>query len=197
MHHVKNDKRSISSAQYIYKALAELLKHQSYDTISVSQLCECANVSRATFYRNFDIVEDVLIWYGENLLRRLSREYFTNIKLQENIRFNRFAMMCGLHEADYIEMLTNAHKLHLLQNMLFKLLDNVPLNVDQSVPNPYLKYALGAKIGAFFGVISCWITTGKKESLHSLMGKLDEIDEIAKDLTIDRRYLEKSRLPRR
>lgn len=192
MYHVKNDKRSLTSAEYIYQALAFLLKNHDYETISVSKLCEQANVSRATFYRNFDIIEDVLAWRGEKLITNIFYEYFSNPILQETVYFNRFAMACGLKESDYIEALSRANKSYVLQDRLFYLLDNVPLNVDTSIPNPYLKYALAAKIGAFFGTIHCWIVTGKKESLNDLLNNLDEVDRIARNLSIDTRYISKT-----
>ena len=79
MHHVKNDKRSQTSANAIYEALLKLLKSNSFDTITVSSICEASNISRATFYRNFDILEDVLAWYGDLLIRKLIANYFKKV----------------------------------------------------------------------------------------------------------------------
>lgn len=73
--------------------------------------------------------------------------------------------------------------------MLFHLLNNAPLNVDTNSSNPYIKYALASKIGAFFATIHCWIISDKQENLHDLLSNLDQIDEIASTISIDTRYL--------
>ena len=191
MHHVKQDKRSQSSANNIYQGLVRLLKHRPYESISISTLCEEANISRATFYRNFDIIEDVLTWYAEKLLRSIFVEYFSTPSIYENMRFNRFALTRGLQESEYIETIAKADKYYLLQNMLFQLLEKVPLNMESSVHGNALKYGLSAKIGSFFGVISCWISEGKKESIPELLKKLDEIDHVRKNISVDYEFLKK------
>lgn len=62
MFHIKNDKRSQSSAQAIYQGLISLSKQRPFNSITVSAICEESKVSRATFYRNFDIIEDIFMW---------------------------------------------------------------------------------------------------------------------------------------
>ena len=183
MHHVKNDKRALASAQSIYQGLAKLLKTKSYETITVSAICEASNISRATFYRNFDIIEDVLSWYGENMVRNLLNEYYGNPKLQNSIKFSRYAMSYGLKEAEFLEILSTSNKLHLIEATVLKFLNLAPLNIDPS-QNPYVKYAISSKVGAFFAIIECWILSGKKESIEQLSNRLEEIEKLAHDTYI-------------
>ena len=60
MYHIKNDQRAIRSSQLLYEALANLMREKSFDTITVTDLVETAQVGRTTFYRNFDSIEDIL-----------------------------------------------------------------------------------------------------------------------------------------
>lgn len=176
MHHVKNDKRSQTSANAIYKTLIRLLQSKSFDSITVSSICEESNISRATFYRNFDIIEDVLVWYGDVLVHKLLTDYFNLPNSKKHIRFEHFAFTYALAEYQYIEALSNLNKMHLLEPIVFTVLETAPLNYDPN-ENPYIKYAICAKVSSFFGVINCWIRTGRKESVEDIQNNIMEIDK--------------------
>ena len=51
---IKDNKRHQETLQQIYAAFAALLRDQELNNISVTELCEMANVDRSTFYANFD-----------------------------------------------------------------------------------------------------------------------------------------------
>ena len=173
MYHVKNDNRSQTSANAIYEALLKLLKSNSFDTITVSSICEVSNISRATFYRNFDILEDVLAWYGDLLIRKLIANYF---KLPNNERptFSNYALGLAFDDVEYIEVLSKTNKMHLIEPYVLTVLESVPLTYDIN-ESPYIKYAIHAKVAAFFSIINCWIVSGKKESIEELQNNLYEI----------------------
>ncbi len=56
----KTDRRTLYTINTIKDALLELKKDLPYDKISVKQLCEKAEISRATFYLHFDGIDNVL-----------------------------------------------------------------------------------------------------------------------------------------
>ena len=45
----------------MYEALLKLLEEKSFSAISVSDITTEANVSRMSFYRNYNSIEDILI----------------------------------------------------------------------------------------------------------------------------------------
>lgn len=182
MYHVKKDRRSLTSAHAIYKGLATLLKSKSYDTITVSEICELADISRATFYRNFDIIEDVLSWYGEIQIRRIVNDYYSTPEANRK-PFMHFALSYALEEAEFVEILTSVNKLYLIELAVIRMLDIAPLDYDPS-KNPYTKYAISAKTGSFFGIIHCWIMTGKKESVDEMIAHMQEIEETASKIAV-------------
>lgn len=67
MYHIKKDKRVYQSANLICQGLAESLQEKSYEDISISQVCQATGVSRATFYRLFDTLDDVLLYQFDQL----------------------------------------------------------------------------------------------------------------------------------
>ena len=63
----KEDLRVIKTKEKLTKALVQLLKEKQIQNIKVSELCDLASVSRATFYNNFDTIDDVFVYYVTKL----------------------------------------------------------------------------------------------------------------------------------
>ena len=83
MFHIKNDKRSQSSSQAIYQGLISLSKQRPFNSITVSAICEESKVSRATFYRNFDIIEDIFMWRIDDISKDILDKYQRNSPLYD------------------------------------------------------------------------------------------------------------------
>ncbi len=60
MYHIVNDKRAKVSARLIYEGLLECLKKKPFNKITIRDIQESSGVGRATFYRHFDSLSDVL-----------------------------------------------------------------------------------------------------------------------------------------
>ena len=60
MYHIKQDKRARESAELICSAVLQLMEEKPFSRITVSDIHRVSTVSRSTFYRNFDQIEDVL-----------------------------------------------------------------------------------------------------------------------------------------
>ena len=63
--HVKNG---------MYEALLKLLEKKSFSAISVSDITTEANVSRMSFYRNYDRIEDILIEHLDSVVEQYKKE---------------------------------------------------------------------------------------------------------------------------
>lgn len=62
MYHVKEDRRQINSAKNIVTGLFEILEKKKLEDITISEVSEYVKVGRATFYRSFDNLNDVLYY---------------------------------------------------------------------------------------------------------------------------------------
>ena len=51
---MSNEGRNLYVVEHITDALLKLMKEQSFNDISISQICDEAGVGRASFYRNFE-----------------------------------------------------------------------------------------------------------------------------------------------
>ena len=64
--------RRTLTKRLIREAMLELLKKESIQNISVSELCQCAGINRTTFYNHYDGTYEVLAEIEENFLAELS-----------------------------------------------------------------------------------------------------------------------------
>ena len=60
MYHIKTDKRAEKSVELICTGLLACLEQKEFSQISISDIQRASTVSRSTFYRNFDSLDDVL-----------------------------------------------------------------------------------------------------------------------------------------
>ena len=56
----KISRTNIQVKQDMYKALLRLIRNKTFSSISVSDITSEAGVSRMSFYRNYNVIEDIL-----------------------------------------------------------------------------------------------------------------------------------------
>lgn len=78
MYHIPSDKRAQRSAEALCKGLLDCLEHKSYTDVTVQDLSEASGVSRATFYRLFDNIADVLMWKCDGIMTRMLEQIKRN-----------------------------------------------------------------------------------------------------------------------
>ena len=71
MYHIHSDKRVNQSVESIGKALHQLIAATPYRQISVTALAKEAGVSKATFYRSFDTIDDVLRYETDQAVEQM------------------------------------------------------------------------------------------------------------------------------
>ena len=64
-------KRNEAAQRAIGNALLQLLDEKTLNEISIKELCERARVSRPTFYRHFDAIDDVLGLFARDIFEHL------------------------------------------------------------------------------------------------------------------------------
>lgn len=71
---MNNLEKNTYAKKQIYKATIELLATKKIKDLTISELVEKAEVGRATFYRNFDSIKDVLAKHEEQLSKKFSED---------------------------------------------------------------------------------------------------------------------------
>ncbi len=73
----KDNKRHQETLQRIYTAFAALLRDQELNKISVTELCEVANVERGTFYANFEDIPALANSYAAEIEKQVATQPHT------------------------------------------------------------------------------------------------------------------------
>lgn len=68
------DRRSVRTRQLLMRAMLELMGSKRYDSISVQELAEQANVGRSTFYAHFAHKDDLIVDGARQLLARFDND---------------------------------------------------------------------------------------------------------------------------
>ncbi|WPQ68099.1 TetR-like C-terminal domain-containing protein [Weissella paramesenteroides] len=147
----------------IVNGLFSLLKVKSFSSIKITDLIQSAKVARASYYRNFDKIEDILIYYFQDLQR--DRRY----PLQGNPLQDKQDDLPGVQESFELIYAERERITLLLENGLsdyfYQLLSDRIISAAGDMPaNSTERYRLYVVIGTVFSILSEWLLSGAKES---------------------------------
>ena len=140
-------------------ALIEFAGHKDWSKVTVTELVEQAGVARASFYRNFASVED-LVEYG---IRQVTQHYHEGMpvgdingraRLEFKFRFyqEHAGLVMAFHHAK-------------AGTSLLDLITDCEIEARGDMPASSLsRYELYFSAGAFYNVLLCWLKSGMKES---------------------------------
>lgn len=75
MYHVSDDKRAQKSAELIWQGMEQCLQEKPFNKLRISDINQKSYVSRATFYRLFDSLQDVLIYECDRIYSQLAEAF--------------------------------------------------------------------------------------------------------------------------
>lgn len=75
MYHISNDKRAQKSAELIWQGMEQCLQEKPFQKLRISDINQKSYVSRATFYRLFDNLQDVLIYKCDQIYSQLAEAF--------------------------------------------------------------------------------------------------------------------------
>ena len=162
----KKDKRYISNARVkrsICDALFLLMREKDFSQITITELIETAGVARASFYRNFESKESIILFYLDQLHEESTAlipheedapVYITYEHLVTRFEFllkNKHALVCIYQHgfAPLFETLVNEYASYILGNM--------PVSSIERYRIPFIA-------GAVFHTMMEWLISDAKES---------------------------------
>lgn len=151
MYHIKEDKRAKASVELICDGLKRCLKEKSFESVTISDIQRVSGVSRSTFYRNFDRIEDVLALMCDRVfVEAFFRTWFRHQELIETI--------VGIDRGDMLYAS--------LRRCSEKLRPDIPALGDSAL----LDYLASIIASSMMGIMITWVERGKKESEEELKG---------------------------
>ncbi len=178
-----NDRRVIRTRRSLSKALVELIMEKHYDSITVQDVIDRADVGRSTFYTHFRDKEDLLMQDWEKAL-----DFFVRQFRWENIKEGQFVSIAQLfnHLKDFhpfYRALVKSSKVERLfrkgqryfAEVIEKKLDSIVIDkTNLSVPLPILSNYLAEEI---FSQLKWWLDNNMPHSA-------EQMDEIFHQLTM-------------
>lgn len=155
---VENNKRKKSSMEKIEKIFLQLIQKKNIEEISVSTICEKANLNRSTFYANYIDIYDLA----------------EKIKKDMEIEFAEFqiSMNSKTDEKGYLNMFRHIKENQIFFKTYFKL-ENISMSkpteyridlAEKYYDNKYIDYHIEFFRAGLNAVIKKWLAGGCKES---------------------------------
>jgi AcrR family transcriptional regulator len=180
LYHIKNDRRAKRSAETIYKALVKLMGEKRFADIRVTDLVEQAQLARATFYRSFDVQEDVLRWRCDQMLEELF-SYMTRFARSQPGTGSASLLKPLLRffylDSRIVEVLIEAERTDLLQGALQERFERLgPRAVAVfNVPEDYVRYWWALRAASTVSVLVQWVKGGKRQAPDDLADGIAEL----------------------
>ena len=175
MYHIKKDKRAIRSAELVQKGLVQCLKKKDFSEITVSDIQRESSVSRATFYRLFDNLIDVL-YYQCDMLATTMEENYTNQTSATFTGFIQYSLSFWFDNHDFLEALFKSNNIYILQAVMtdhshfFK-----GFFSENKIPEAEIAYLIPIATSMLSSILMTWIKNGKKESLEDIYKLLEGV----------------------
>ncbi|MGM0240411.1 TetR/AcrR family transcriptional regulator [Enterococcus sp. AZ103] len=161
---MKKNKQISQSKMWLWQALYNLMEEQTYESITIKQIAEKAQLDRRTFYRHYRSKKDII----HDHLTQLLLVHFQEIKNlgitdEEKIICQHFYFL-----KDQWQLLQILKKNDLFDFLLtsFTSYNHLFESVFQSSDFPINKqpYQLAFKAGGFLNAVSQWLEQAKPES---------------------------------
>ena len=169
MYHIIKDKRSIQSSKWIYASLTALMLEKKYTNITITDVAEKAIISRSTFYRSFDSLDDVLRLKCDTCFNELYIYLLKYYKAnsfsakEEKMVFLKPFLRYWYVDSSIIEFLILANKLDIFNESfknMFKLF-SPNLNKSHAIIANHLDYYIAVRSGVAINVLLQWIRNGQ------------------------------------
>ena len=174
------DKRKAANERVkdrLFSALIEFAGHKDWSKITVTELITKAGVARASFYRNFQSVEE-LIDYG---IQRMALRYHEGNACQDEDFHSREAMVYKFRFYQENAGLVLAFHRARMTVTLLDVITDCEIEACGDMPvNSISKYELYYFSGAFYNMMLSWLENGTQETPEAMA---DEFLRIAGKLS--------------
>jgi AcrR family transcriptional regulator len=167
------DKRVKQTAAKLFDAIEHLLESKSFDDIGIKEVSDLAGIGRATFYRNFDYVEDVLKLRLDEQFERLSQlveptsqNSLTNLEPFFDFWVKNPEILQVLIKADKWSIFTSKFNIEARGPI-------VELAMHVKHDPKFDQYLYTIFSGIITSVLQTWVARGSKETSRELCEMID------------------------
>ncbi len=166
------DLRVQKTIEAIHKTFEEMICEMDYEKITVKELCERARINKKTFYRYYDVLDDLLSEL-QNIMTREYLERIADYRIPEELdKINREFFLYSVEKGLVYEKITCSGSYNYIRN---KMVNNVMSStwgkstwlqlLDTYKQNILLGFVQSASVEMY----RRWVTDGKKIPLEEII----------------------------
>ncbi len=153
-----------ASVELICDGLKRCLKEKSFESVTISDIQRVSGVSRSTFYRNFDRIEDVLA----PMCDRVFEEAF----LSDYANISEAVFRTWFRHQELIETIVGIDRGDMLYASLRRCTSRMRSGLPESGDAALLDYLASIIASSMMGIMITWVERGKKENEEELKGMI-------------------------
>lgn len=184
----KGNAKSDYSKNQILASLIDRMSDKEFEKISIKEIADQAEVSRKTFYRNFDSKVEVLLLEVE----RIVDAYLSMLNKTSDLSFENIVLLVfstAEEHAQFFELLVKNNLVYLLTDRLYEELILVYKNRKADIFNQFGELAVAHTLlfsfGGFEKYIKQWITETPRKTPLQVQKDFQEIINIFMQSTGD------------
>lgn len=167
MYKLSNMPQTIESKKAITDAFLKLFNKNKYNDITISKICYKAQVSRITFYRNFEAKDDIIRYYFDSIKFSFTKPNYENKDNLKNLLNEYFKYLYNYK--DFISLIIDNNLDYLLKEVMLKSLNSLDLSNFSIYKNDEnIDFAFDFIASTLLSVISLWSKHNFKENTNYL-----------------------------
>ena len=171
MYHIKNDKRARASTELICAGLLACMKEKPFARITITDVQRASTVSRSTFYRNFDCLEDVLALLCDRGFQAVFSEYNT-LPPEQRGSLAKAVFQYWFRNSAVLEALVQIHRTDILFDSLRRSSGLIQALRPMADDPARVDYFVAIITSSMIGVLTVWVEHGKTETDDQMVQKL-------------------------
>lgn len=171
MYHIKNDKRARASTELICAGLLACMKEKPFARITITDVQRASTVSRSTFYRNFDCLEDALALLCDRGFQAVFSEY-NALPPEQRGSLAKAVFQYWFRSSAVLEALVQIHRTGILFDSLRRSSGLIQALQPMADDPARFDYFVAIITSSMIGVLTVWVEHGKTETEDQMVQKL-------------------------
>lgn len=169
-----NNKTALNSQKRIVEAMLEMVENESYDNITIKDICKRANISRQRFYYLFESKDEIVMYYLNDFFIQL--ETFINdnniISLYDLI----FQYFSAIDKDEYIKKFMHINNiLPMFSDILLKFMGKIHILKTNRIMDKNDFYANKFLSSGLNSIFIFWLEKNKEITLQELVAIIEDI----------------------
>ena len=162
---MNNSQQKAFFQRCLYDALLNLMEAKPLPSISIGELCNAAGVSRMTYYRSYEHMEDILLQHLDSCFSSFMLDV-AEVKDDLEKIIMLFFSYIGEEEDRFFRCLASSTAVHLLNDRFYQYISELITLIypDQHI-SPYIRSYLA---GGSYRIVVDWLQNGQDESCEAM-----------------------------